>query len=144
MQGTMLARLSLLTAVLAFAVPAGATAQQPVPWDQDPAVDQRARSLVEQMTLPEKVGLVTGEVNPNYGFYNNGNARLGIPPMKAADGPVGVRISNPDVHGRGSTLLPSGPALASTFDVDRAFRYGQVLGVEAHRSDFNMMLAPTI
>jgi beta-glucosidase len=69
---------------------------------------------------------------------------LGIPPMKAADGPVGVRISNPAVHDLKSTLLPSVPALASTFDADRAFGYGALLGDEAHRSDFNMVLAPTI
>ena len=137
-----LARLTLLTAVLGLAAPVGAAAQQP-PWDQDPAVEQRAQSLVDQMTLEEKVDLVTGEVNPNYGFYNNPNTRLGIPAMQAADGPVGVRVS-PNVRGGKSTLLPSVPALASTFSEERAFRYGEVLGVEAHLSDFNMMLAPTI
>jgi beta-glucosidase len=132
-----------LAAVLALLAPAGAAAQAP-PWDQDPAVGQRAQALLDQMTLQEKVDLVTGEVNGNYGFYNNGNERLGIPPMKAADGPVGVRVSNPAVHDLKSTLLPSVPALASTFDDDRAFGYGALLGDEAHRSDFNMMLAPTI
>ena len=137
-----LARLTLLTAVLGLAAPVGAAAQQP-PWDQDPAVEQRAQSLVDQMTLDEKVDLVTGEVNPNYGFYNNPNTRLGIPAMQAADGPVGVRVS-PNVRGGKSTLLPSVPALASTFSEERAFRYGEVLGVEAHLSDYNMMLAPTI
>ena len=91
------ARMICLTAVLALVVPVGAAAQAP-PWDQDPAVGQRAQALLDQMTLQEKVDLVTGEVNGNYGFYNNGNERLGIPPMKAADGPVGVRISNPAVH----------------------------------------------
>src|SRR5512132_3825470 len=104
-----LARMSCVAAVLALVVPVGAAAQPP-PWNQDPAVGQRAQALVDQMTLQEKVDLVTGEVNGNYGFYNNGNARLGIPPMKAADGPVGVRISNPAVHDLKSTLLPSVPA----------------------------------
>jgi beta-glucosidase len=132
-----------LAVAVALAVPVGAHGQADPPWYGDPAVEQRARSLLAQMSLEEKIDLVTGEVNANYGFYNNPNQRLGIPAMQAADGPVGVRVS-PKVRGGEATLLPSVPALASTFDEDRAFAYGRVLGVEAHLSDFNMMLAPTI
>jgi len=137
-------RAACAVVVLTLAAPGGAAAQQPgTDWGHDPAVEQRAEALLGQMTLQDKVDLVTGEVNPNYGFYNNPQARLGIPAMQAADGPVGVRAS-PNVHGGKATLLPSVPALAATFDEERAFAYGRVLGVDAHRSDFNMMLAPSI
>jgi beta-glucosidase len=122
-------------------MPAAASGQ--TPWTEDPAVEQRAQTVLEQMTLEQKVDLMTGEVNANYGFFNNAQTAPDIPAMQAADGPVGVRVS-PNVRGGEATLLPSGPALASTFDAERAFRYGRVLGVEAHLSDFNMLLAPSI
>ena len=137
-------RTACAATVLALAAPSGAPAQQPAgDWGHDPAVEQRADALLGQMTLQDEVDLVTGEVNPNFGFYNNPQPRLGIPAMQAADGPVGVRVS-PNVHGGKATLLPSVPALAATFDADRAFAYGRVLGVEAQRSNFNMTLAPSI
>lgn len=129
-------------ATLALVAPVGAMAQSP-PWYQDPAVEQRAQAIVDQMTLEEKIDLLTGEIHPNYGFSNNGNARLGIPLLGAQDGPVGIRLPTQELHGTKSTLLPSGTALAATFDEDRALRYGRVLGIEAFRSASNMVLAPT-
>jgi beta-glucosidase len=138
---------TLVAVVLGLAVPLGAAAQDP-PWSANPAVDQRAQAILSQMTLEEKIDLVTGVINPNNPFFNNGNERLGVPPLGAQDGPVGVRLGggssgNPAPHNGKATLLPSGTALASTFDTDRAFQYGRVLGVEAFRSRSNMMLAPT-
>ncbi len=148
--GTVLLRIGLPRSIAAaacaavllmLAVPLGASAQAPA-WYENPAVDQRAQALVDQMTLEEKIDFVTGVINPQYPFYNNGIARLGIPALGAQDGPVGVRLPN-DIHGGKSTLLPSATSLASTFDKARATQFGRVLGVEAFKSGSSMSLAPS-
>src|SRR4051794_6176469 len=123
---------------------APALAQTPTGWDTDPAVEQRVDALLAQMTLPEKVDLATGEVNNFFGFYNNGNARLGIPALQMADGPIGVRIADPNVFEQKATALPSGLALASTWDSDLASSYGDIMGDEAHRTNHNVQLGPSV
>src|SRR3954451_12830745 len=90
-----------LGVAVALAVPVGAHARSDPPWYKDPAVEHRAHSLLARMSLAEKVDLLTGQVNANYGFYNNPNQRLGIPAMQAADGPVGGRGSAQLRGGRG-------------------------------------------
>ena len=47
---------------------------------------QRAQMLLEQMTLPEKVDLMTGnQGEAPYAFYNAPIVRLGIPALKMSD-----------------------------------------------------------
>jgi beta-glucosidase len=82
--------------------------------------------------------------NDFYGFYDNGIPRLGIPPLQMADGPIGVRTANPNVFEQKTTALPSGLALASTWDTDLASRYGDVMGDEAHRTNHNVQLGPSV
>jgi len=65
-------------------------------------VDSRAAKLLSQMTLEEKADMLSGT-----GFDSRPVPRLGIPSMKMADGPLGVR------KGR-STAFPSGVAMAAT------------------------------
>ncbi|UMG93254.1 glycoside hydrolase family 3 C-terminal domain-containing protein [Nocardioides sp. TF02-7] len=60
-----------------------------------------------------------------------------------ADGPIGVRVANPEVD-RSTTQLPSGSALASTFDQRLARRYGDLLGQEAFDTGHNALLGPTL
>ena len=67
-----------------------------------PALNQtntKAESLVAAMTLDEKIGLLHGSVDPDQigaaGFMA-GVPRLGIPVMRLADGPAGVRIAGSD------------------------------------------------
>ncbi|MFO6453495.1 MULTISPECIES: beta-glucosidase H [unclassified Aeromicrobium] len=100
-------------------------------------------TLVAQMTNEEKADLATGELNNNYGFYNNPIERLGIPAQTMADGPVGVRVANPEAD-RETTQLPSGSALAATFDEDLARTYGDLLGDEAFHTGHNVALGPTL
>jgi beta-glucosidase len=103
-------------------------AQLRASWDRSPTVNARVESLLRQMTLEEKADLATGVQNDFYGFYDNGIPRLGIPPLQMADGPIGVRTANPNVFEQKTTALPSGLALASTWDTDLASRYGDVMG----------------
>jgi beta-glucosidase len=114
----------------------------PLTWDSDPAVEARVDQILGQMTTEEKADLATGQLNNNYGFYNNPIERLGIPAQTMADGPVGVRVANPTVDQR-STQLPSGTALSASFDTALAKQYGTVIGTEAFQTGHNVSLAPS-
>lgn len=106
--------------------------------------DARARALLAQMTLAEKIDMLHGELNNYYGFYNAPIPRLGIPALTMADGPMGVRIADPNVNGQRATALPSGTALGATWNPELARQYGSVMGKEAHRTGHNVMLGPVL
>lgn len=112
-------------------------------WDDSPAVEQRVEAILAQMTNEEKADLATGELNNFYGFYNNPIPRLGIPAMTMADGPIGVRVANPNID-QDTTQLPSGTSLAATFDRRLARRYGDAIGREAFSTGHNVSLGPTL
>jgi beta-glucosidase len=115
------------------------------PWDRDQAAWDRATALRDQMTLEEKIELVTGDLGDwRFAFYNAPIERLGIPALTMADGPAGVRINDRAVHDGRSTALPAPIALAATWDPDQATRYGDVLGAEAFASGHNVQLAPAV
>jgi beta-glucosidase len=115
------------------------------PWDRDEAAWHRANALRDQMTLDEKIELVTGDLGDwRYAFYNAPIERLGIPALTMADGPAGVRINDQTVHDGRSTALPAPIALAATWDPAQAGRYGDVLGSEAFASGHNVQLAPAV
>jgi beta-glucosidase len=127
---------------LTFIVAPGvADAQQS--WDRDPAVEARANAIIDQMTVEEKADLATGQLNNFYGFYNNPEQRVGIPAQTMADGPVGVRIANPNVDQR-STEFPSGTAMAASWDRGLLRLVGQTLGDEAFHTGHNVLLAPAV
>jgi beta-glucosidase len=115
----------------------------PTTWENDPAVEGRVSELLGQMTTAEKADLATGELNNNYGFYNNPIARVGIPAQTMSDGPVGVRIANPNVDRR-STELPSATAMSSSFDTALVNQVGQAIGDEAFHTGQNVQLAPSV
>jgi len=112
-------------------------------WDNDPAVEARANSIIAQMTTEEKADLATGQQNNRYGFYNNPIPRVGIPAQTMADGPVGVRVANPDIDRR-STQFPSGTAMASSFDQQLLREIGLTIGNEAFHTGHNFQLAPSV
>lgn len=111
-------------------------------WDDAAAVERRVNALLDQMTDEEKADLATGELNNNFGFYNNPISRLAIPAQTMADGPLGVRVADQGVDQR-TTQLPSGSSLAASFDTGLARRYGRLLGVEARHTGHNVSLAPS-
>ncbi|GEK21077.1 beta-glucosidase H [Cellulomonas xylanilytica] len=113
-------------------------------WDESSPDTRRARALLRQMTLDEKVDMLHGELNNYYGFYNGPIERLGIPALTMADGPAGVRIANPDVNDQEATQLPAPIALAATWDTALAEQYGQVAGDEAFRTGHNVLLSPAV
>lgn len=104
--------------------------------------ESRAKALLSQMTLEEKVDMLHGEISPLYGFYNAPIERLGIPALTMSDGPAGVRVANQEVNGGKSTALPAPIALAATWDPALANQFGTLEGQEAFGTGHNVHLAP--
>lgn len=108
--------------------------------------DYKIDKLIKQMTLKEKIGMIHGS-----GLFRNGGVeRLGIPPLKMSDGPMGVRQEfdnsewTPKNNDDYVTYLPSGSAIASSWNPDLAYRYGLILGAEARARDKDVILAPSV
>lgn len=109
--------------------------------------EKEIEDLLVQLTLDEKIGMVHGAGL----FRTEGVERLGIPPLKSSDGPMGVRNEFDNAHwvATGTTddyvsYLPSNSALASTWNRERAKEAGQVLGEEARGRGKDVILAPGI
>lgn len=109
--------------------------------------EKQIEELLEKMTLDEKIGMIHG----NGLFRTEGVERLGIPPLKMSDGPMGVRNEFDNAHWVtiGTTddyvsYLPSNSALASTWNKELAVTTGQVLGEETRGRGKDVILAPGI
>ncbi len=93
------------------------------------------------MTLEEKLALVHGARDSKplgQAGYWPGLPRLGIPPLRLADGPGGVNVSTE------ATGLPTPVGLAATFDTEAARLYGVVLGRNAKALEQDILLGPYI
>ncbi|MDB1090303.1 glycoside hydrolase family 3 C-terminal domain-containing protein [Streptomyces sp. ACA25] len=103
------------------------------------------RDLVGRMTLDEKLTFLHWTTGPEGAppvkgvGYLPGVPRLGIPPMQASDGPVGIRL-----NGGRATAMPSPVALAASFDDGLATEYGKVLGREGRAFGQDVVLAPMV
>ena len=96
-------------------------------------------AALEALTLEEKVRLLTGR-----DFWSTWPLeRIGLRSMVLSDGPSGVRGAAWDERDP-SLNLPSGSALAASWDPDIARRYGAVAAVEARRKGVDVVLGPTI
>ncbi|MGO4771463.1 glycoside hydrolase family 3 C-terminal domain-containing protein [Flavobacterium sp. W22_SRS_FK3] len=109
--------------------------------------DAEIDKLVSQMTLEEKIGMLHG----NSMFTSGGVKRLGIPELKMADGPLGVReeISRDNWAPAGltddfATYYPAAGALAATFNQEMAYTFGNSVGQELRARDKDMLLSPAI
>ena len=96
---------------------------------------ERAEALVEQMTLEEKCALITGQDD---GFHTAAIERLGIPSVRMADGPQGVRNKT---H---STYYPCGISLAASFNRSIAHGVGTGIGWDASARGVRIMLCPGV
>jgi len=113
--------------------------------------DQRADLLVKVMTQDEKFRLIRAE----YGAIFNGQPkpagskdsagyipampRLGLPAIHETD--AGQGVARPAAFGDGDTALPAGLAVAASFDPQVAYAGGAMIGREAHRMGFSVLLA---
>jgi beta-glucosidase len=96
--------------------------------------DQEIEKLIKKMTLQEKVDFIGGY----NGFYIRGFENLGIPEIRMADGPVGVRNPGP------STSFPASIAMAASFDKEIAKNVGKAIGSEARSKNVHIMLGPAM
>jgi beta-glucosidase len=145
--------LSLIAAVLGAApTTAGAKGRcdDRRPWcDTAQKPDRRATLLLRAMTLDERLALLAGTQTPNFNARMAGVPRLGFPGFLIADGPAG--ISRPD-DGTGlmqpakseALALPAPIALAASFDVAAARRYGATAADEARDRGVDVLLGPAM
>ncbi|MFW5418975.1 glycoside hydrolase family 3 C-terminal domain-containing protein [Nocardiopsis sp. CNT-189] len=103
---------------------------------------ETADALVARMTREEKLSFVAWGFDPvemkGVG-YLPGVPRLGIAPLRVADGPVGIRLI-----GEAATALPAPVALACAFDAGLAREYGAVMGRDGRALGQDMVLAPMV
>lgn len=125
-------RLSLLaSAILVALLPTAHAAMR-----SDAEADRMARQTVGQMTLLEKLDYIGGtndwDVKPL--------PRFGIPQIHGADGGLGLRYTNQgNEQGVG---YPSGPSLASTFNLNRALDFGRALGYDTVNGGYHYITGP--
>ncbi|MFY0022324.1 glycoside hydrolase family 3 N-terminal domain-containing protein, partial [Acinetobacter baumannii] len=67
--------------------------------------------------------------------------RLGVPALRETDASLGVANQVEQRKGDTATALPSSLALAATFDPKLAYESGAMIGSEARRKRFTVMLA---
>ncbi len=107
--------------------------------------EEEIGELIAQMTLEEKTGLLHGTSM----FATSGVPRLGVPELRMADGPLGVReeISRNSWANAGwetdyATFLPAGGGLSATWNVELAHTFGSIIGAEARDRNKDVLLAP--
>lgn len=128
------------------------------PWDNpDLSADARTDLVLKAMAQDEKLTLVFGyfgSMKPDSNFvpppearmgsagYVPGIPRLGLPPQWITDAGMGVATQreSADTY-RERTALPSGVAVAATWNPELARRGGAMIGAEAWASGFNVLLA---
>src|SRR5579872_3821585 len=119
----------LLFALLLFPLVLGWSQPQPSSSDADARID----ALIKKLTLEEKIDLISGVDD----FYIRANEKIGLPRLKMADGPVGVRNYGP------STVF-GGIGLAASWDPGMASRIGATIGQDARARGVHFMLGPGV
>lgn len=103
------------------------------------STDARLKSLVAELTLAEKVQLLTGR-----DFWTTWPLeKIGLRRMLFSDGPTGVRGEVWDER-QPSINFPSAAAISSSWDPAIADRLGAASAVEARRKGVDVVLGPTI
>jgi beta-glucosidase len=103
------------------------------PSDSSANIDSRVESLLKQLTLEEKIDLIGGVDD----FYIRDIKHIGLPRLKMADGPFGVRNYGP------STTF-GGIGLAATWDLNLIQKMGSVVGQDARARGVHFMLGPGV
>src|SRR5271170_6933311 len=96
---------------------------RPAYLDKGAPLEARAHDLVARLTLEEKVALMAGAAS----FTLEGVERLGVPQVRVADGPTGVRSNEGEV----ATVFPVGVAMASTWNPELTREVAAAIAREA-------------
>ncbi len=102
------------------------------------------KNIIEQMTLEEKAGLLSGA-----NFWNTKEvSRLDIPSIMITDGPHGLRKQGGKADHLGlnksipATCFPTAATLANSWDSALLEKMGTLLGAEAAAEDVNAICGP--
>ncbi|KAF7425938.1 hypothetical protein PC9H_008300 [Pleurotus ostreatus] len=127
----------LATLLLSFQLLGRAEAFVQRSWDESYAL---ANAKIAQMTVDEKVGILTGVGQFNSRCVGDTHPvdRLGIPSICFQDGPAGLRLV------KGVTGFPSGINTASTFSRRLMRARGVALGEESRGKGVNVFLGPAM
>ena len=104
-------------------------AQSGSPAESD--ADRRAEAILAKMTIEQKIDLLGG----TDGFFVRAMPDLGVPRLRMADGPMGVRNSGP-------ATAAGGINLAATWDSALAKRVGTQIGRDARAKGVHFLLGP--
>ena len=102
--------------------------------------------VLSRLSTQEKVLLLEGVDS----WRTNAVPRLGVRSLHLTDGPHGVRRVREAAGGFGvadnvpSTAFPTSVTVASSWDVDAAYRLGVALGRECADADVDVLLAPGV
>src|SRR5260370_37310068 len=97
-------------------------------------VESRVEDLLSRMTLEEKIDMLGGQDS----FYIRQNERLGIPKIKMADGPLGVRNYGD------ATAFPATIGITASWNKALMQDIGAAVGKEARSQGVHIMLAPAV
>lgn len=109
----------------------------------NPKVEDQVNALLQQLTLFEKISLLSGRDSWNTVSI----PRLNIPSLTMTDGPHGARTSQPDA-GRSisspTTAFPTGVSMASTWNPTLIEETGQALAEETLAAGCDILLGPCV
>lgn len=116
--------------------------------DPSLAVERRVNDLMGRMTPQEKAAMLSG----SGWMESQPNARLGIPAIKMADGPMGVRnwrgssaVTNAaSTEPVTATAFPAGIGMASSWDPELVASAARVIAQEVKALGRDMILGPTV
>jgi beta-glucosidase len=124
----------LLLAVIIYSLGLSGQTDTLIYKNKNADIEDRIDDLISRMTLEEKVMLLAGDTTS---YDSKPNERLGIPVLRMADGPVGIRSDS-------ATAFPASVCMAATWNTDLIYSLGQALGREAKAKGKNVLLAPCV
>ncbi len=95
-------------------------------------VEKRVEDLRTRMSPEEKADLLSGNT-----FESQANQRLGIPAIRMAEGPMGVRWYK-------ATEFPASVAMAAAWDPDLTRQGARAIAQELRAQNRDMLLAPCV
>jgi beta-glucosidase len=107
-----------------------------------PTPRDRARTLVAQLTLDEKIAQLHGIKTSTEYRTVPAIPRLGIPKLLLTNGPAGV--STGGITQPSATALPAPISLAASWDLRQADAYGDIEGAETLSVGRNVLEGPTV
>ena len=138
-------------AAVLMALPGLAASAPAQPWTNPKlSPDKRADLVLDRLSLDQQISLLHGSMPAFMGpkkpphvlisaGYFPGLPEYGIPELTESDASLG--ISNAGRKDDDATAIPSGVALAATWDPKAAYAAGAMIGKQARQKGFNVLLA---